>query len=404
MFNRMRIGIDARFYGSVGKGLGRYTQKLIEHLEILDTENEYVVFLRRENFSEYQPRNPRFHKVLAQYPWYGWAEQLLFPFLLLKYRLRVVHFPHFNVPILYPGVFVVTLHDLILLRHPTLRGTTRSVLFYWIKYGAYRLVIFCALRRAAKVITVSHFAKRDIVERYPFVCHKIEVTYEAVDDFCFMPTPRKTRVLFQRLGLIVKDEKSSENKSDRLVHDILKPYCLYVGNAYPHKNLEIFLDIASCFPEYQFVLVGKEDYFYRRLERQVTRRAVRNIIFSGFVDDSELGSLYRFASCYVFPSLYEGFGLPPLEAMNYGTPVLASDRASLPEILGAAALYADPDNTQMFTQRLRDLLETSETREQLRKRGHEQVALYHWSDMAKKTRLLYESVVQTKKYKNNEST
>ena len=100
----MRIGIDARFYGSVGKGLGRYTEKLIENLELFDQENEYVIFLMRENFDEYTPRNTHFHKVLAEYPWYSIAEQILFPIALLRFRLDVVHFPHFNVPIFYPNI------------------------------------------------------------------------------------------------------------------------------------------------------------------------------------------------------------------------------------------------------------------------------------------------------------
>jgi glycosyltransferase involved in cell wall biosynthesis len=120
----MRIGIDARFYGSLGKGLGRYTEKLIFHLEAIDTDNEYVVFLRRENFDEYIPRSPRFRKVVAQYAWYGLSEQTLFVLLLYRFRFDLVHFPHFNVPLLYRRPFVVTIHDLILVHYPTLRNIT----------------------------------------------------------------------------------------------------------------------------------------------------------------------------------------------------------------------------------------------------------------------------------------
>ena len=96
----MRIGIDARFFGSIGKGLGRYTQKLIENLEKTDNENQYVVFLRKENFDEYQPKNKNFQKVLADYQWYTFAEQIKMPLLLNKFNLDLVHFPHFNVPFL----------------------------------------------------------------------------------------------------------------------------------------------------------------------------------------------------------------------------------------------------------------------------------------------------------------
>ena len=118
----MLIGIDARFYGSIGKGLGRYTQKLIENLEKTDQENRYVVFLRKENFDEYQPQNPNFKKVLADYRWYSFAEQLFFPRLLRKYNFDFVHFPHFNVPLLYRKKFIMTIHDLILIHFPTHRS------------------------------------------------------------------------------------------------------------------------------------------------------------------------------------------------------------------------------------------------------------------------------------------
>ncbi|MFC1639085.1 glycosyltransferase, partial [Patescibacteria group bacterium] len=120
----MKIGIDARFYGSLGKGLGRYVSELIAGLERLDRDNEYVVFLRRENYDEYEPQAPNFSKRLAEIPWYGWREQLLLPGLLKRERLDLMHFTHFNVPLLYRRPFVVTVHDLILLQHPTTRAST----------------------------------------------------------------------------------------------------------------------------------------------------------------------------------------------------------------------------------------------------------------------------------------
>ena len=178
----MRIGIDARFYGPVGKGLGRYTEKLVGYLErVADPDDEFFVFLRKENFDVYVPGNPRFRKVLADYPWYSISEQIFFPFLLRKYRLDVMHFPHFNVPILYERPFVVTIHDLILLRFPTVRNTTRSRLTYKMKYLAYRLVIATAIRRAKVILTVSRFTERDILTAFPTAVGKTVVTYEGCD-------------------------------------------------------------------------------------------------------------------------------------------------------------------------------------------------------------------------------
>lgn len=170
----MRIGIDARFYGSSGKGLGRYTERLIEALEEEDRENEYVVFLRRENFDEYVPASSRFTKVRADYAWYGFAEQFLFPWQLWRTSLDLMHFPHFNVPIFYPGRFIVTIHDLILLRYPTIRNTTRFASWYWCKFFVYRAVIRIACLRADAVITVSRFTESDLLEEFPFLSGKLD--------------------------------------------------------------------------------------------------------------------------------------------------------------------------------------------------------------------------------------
>ena len=389
----MRIGIDARFYGSVGKGLGRYTEKLIEHLETLDTRNDYVVFLRRENFDEYVPKNARFRKVLANYPWYGFSEQLLFPILLLRFRLDLVHFPHFNVPFLYPKRFIVTIHDLILLRYPTLGNSTRAALFYRIKFVAYRFIIAFAIRRAEQIITVSHFTEQDILGWYPRARGKVSVTYEATDPLCQLLTLEQEQAVLVRLGLL---KVAASEIHEKITRDILYPYLLYVGNAYPHKNLEALVRMATLFPAYRFVLVGKEDYFYARLKRIAERQGAQNVIFAGFIDDRKLNTLYRFALCYVFPSFYEGFGLPPLEAMARGLPVLASRAGALVEILGEAARYFDPHTEGSFEQELEAILESETARAELSLRGYRQAARYSWERMAAATLALYGASVKNK--------
>ncbi len=387
----MRIGIDARFYGSAGKGLGRYTEKLIEHLELLDTENEYVVFLRRENFNEYVPKNPRFQKVLARYPWYSFSEQLLFPLLLLRFHLDLVHFPHFNVPFWYPKQFIVTIHDLILLRYPTLLNTTRPTFFYLIKFAAYRFVIACAIRRARHVIAVSHFTKEDILQHYPAARGKISVTYEAADAFCQTLAWQEEWRLFSRFQLL--DNKPGDAPA-KVTRAILKPYILYVGNAYPHKNLEALLSASVSFPAHTFVLVGKEDYFYARLKEAARKRGLQNIIFTGFVNDRELNALYRFAVCYVFPSLYEGFGLPPLEAMARGLPVLSSDQGALPEILKEAAGYFNPRVLGSLERELAKILDSETARAEFVRRGYLLAAHYSFETMARATLTLYISSIK----------
>jgi glycosyltransferase involved in cell wall biosynthesis len=369
----MKIGIDARFYGSIGKGLGRYTEKLVRYLEkIASPEDEFFVFLRSENFDDYEPSIPNFRKVLADYRWYGFGEQFLFPVFLSRFRLDLVHFPHFNVPVPYRRPFVVTIHDLILLRFPTVRNTAGSRLVYRFKYRAYRFVIASAVRRAKAVLTVSDFVRRDMAAIFPESEAKTVVGYEGCD---FPTSPREA------------DSESSRNRG------ILKPYFLYVGSAYPHKNLEAFIPLSRRFPDVRFVLIGKHDYFYRRLMREVSDAGVENIVFPGFVPDAELSEWYEDATGYVFPSLHEGFGLPPLEAMSLGTPVIAADRGSLPEILGDAALFFDPDDGDDLAEKVGQVLRDRDTADSLSRKGKERVSEFRWEKTAEVTMKTYRSVL-----------
>lgn len=387
----MRIGIDARFYGSLGKGLGRYTERLIESLEERDEENEYVVFLRQENFDEYHPKSDRFKKVLADYDWYSFSEQLLFPWVLLWYHLDLVHFPHFNVPILYPGRFVVTIHDLILLRYPTIRNTTRFALWYWMKFVLYRVVIRTACFRARAVVTVSRFTESDLIREFPFLLGKTSVALEGSNQSCFITTYAEALSVLKRSGITLQNTGTEYTDGVSVMRrDIIQPYFLYVGNAYPHKHLEAIGALAARFPEYQFVFVGREDYFYRRLKQKFSSS---NLCFVGYLSDAELSVLYRYGTAYIFPSLYEGFGLPPLEAMSYGLPVLSSDRASLPEILGGAALYFDPEDIEDFSSKIRLIATDTVLQDRYRTEGYRRIRMFDWRRMAKRTLRVYQSAV-----------
>ena len=369
----MRIGIDARFFGSIGKGLGRYTQKLIENLEKIDDQNRYFIFLRKENWDEYQPKNKNFTKVIADIPWYGFWEQIRFPGLLKKFKFDLIHFPHFNVPIFYKGKFVVTIHDLILFHFPTKRASALSPLVYSLKKLAHRFVIKNAIKKSQKIIAVSRHTKKDIEKQFSVPGGKITVTYEAID--LAQKTPVKPgEKIFEKYGII-------------------KPYLLYVGNAYPHKNLErlvlVFREIAKRHPHLHLVLVGKEDYFYKRLKKFTSENFVKNVIFADFVPDIYLGIVYREALLYVFPSLYEGFGLPPLEAMAKDIPVASSSASCLPEVLGEAAAYFDPNGMAEMAQIIEKVATDNELRAKLIAAGREQIKKYSWEKMAKETLKIY---------------
>lgn len=384
----MNIGIDARFYGSIGKGLGRYTEKLIAALEKIDHVNDYFIFLRHENYNDYTPQNVHFQKVIADEQWYSWSEQWSFPRTLRKYHLDLVHFPHFNVPLLYRQPFVVTIHDLILLHYPTIKASELPPILYWMKYWMYRIVIASAIRRAAVVFTVSRFTQDDLVRTMKISPKKIVLTPEAADPYCYWLSQEQAQKVLERHALSVTVHSTEQQGGYRR-------YVLYVGNAYPHKNLELLLRCAHSFPELDFVCVGKEDYFYRLIQKRVIDHGLNNLRFLGFVPDCELGILYRFAAVYLFPSLYEGFGLPALEALNYGLPVLAARRGALPEILGEAGLFFDPTRKDDVLRQLRKILEDVSLREKLRQNGFQQIGHFNWETMAKLTHTAYLRQTQT---------
>lgn len=383
----MRIGIDARFYGTLGKGLGRYTAELITALESLDSSNEYWIFLRRANFSEYHPASPRFHKVVADYPWYGFREQLWWPWVLLRYRFDLMHFPHFNVPVFYYRRFVVTIHDLILLHFPTIKATQLPPFLYWVKYALYRGVITWAAMRAQSILTVSQFTADDLRRVFPWIRDKVTVTPEGVPNAVFWHPPEITIAFLSRSELLSTPDGQ------------LLPYVLVVGNAYPHKNLECVLTCARHFPQLIFVCVGKTDYFFETIERRAADLELKNMRFPGFVPDTELALLYRHAALYLFPSHYEGFGLPALEAAAHGVPVVANKCGALLEVLGDAALFFDARDVNAGCEAIATLLDplNEHRRRHLIQRGFERLRHFSWKHMARQTLALYERIGKTHK-------
>ena len=378
----MKIGIDARFFGPKCKGLGRYVQKLLEYLEEADHENEYFVFLTKEGFSNYQPRRSNFKKVLADYRWYTFKEQIFFPKLLNKYELDLVHFCHFNVPVLYFRPFIVTIHDLILFHYPTIKNTKLNRFFYFCKLGAYHLVIRLAIFRARKIIAVSEFTRKDIISKTGVRENKIRVVYEGYE--------------IQKNSL--ENNKGKNDFSSK--YDIMKPYIIYVGNAYPHKNLErlclAFSSLQKRFGGLKLLLVGESDYFYGCLKRFVEERRIKNIIFTGFVDDIELDHLYKNAECFVFPSLYEGFGLPPLEALSRGTAVTCSRAGSIPEITGREAEYFDPEKENSIAASISRILSDKKYAKRIVQRSKPFLGRFSWQKMAREIKDEYLKITDKK--------
>jgi glycosyltransferase involved in cell wall biosynthesis len=357
----MRIGIDARMYGSRFTGIGIYTEKLVEYLSENDSENDYVLFLSKEGMSACTVSKPNFKKTLADARHYSWKEQLIFPFVLLKERLDLMHFTHFNAPFAYRGRSVVTIHDLTLSFYPG-RKMTGSL-----HRLAYQTTIRSISGRAKRIFAVSAHTKKDLIEILDIPEEKIIIVKNGVERGRFEAEVGKETV---------------DRLKERL--RIEGDYLLYTGVFREHKNLvrlvEAFGKIAAEFPAVDLVLVGKEDPGYRDVRDAIVRLGLSGRVkLPGFMDSSDLVTLYKGAIGYAFPSLYEGFGLPILEAMAAGIPVLCSKGSSLTEVAGDAnAAFFNPLDTENMASVMAEFLRNGELRKQLSERGLVRVREFSW--------------------------
>lgn len=375
----MFIGIDARLYGPKHAGIGRYTMELVKKMEQVDLDNQYVIFLQRDNFEDYQPANNNFKKVLADFRAYSWQEQILFPLLLMKYKFDFVHFTHFNVPILYWGRFIVTIHDLIISHYPSSRATMLNPILYRIKLWFYQLIIKTASMRADRIIAVTDYTKKDIIKYLKADENKIKTVYEGVD----LPA--------------INDSDCEQFLSEKKISG---DFLLYVGSAYPHKNLEKLIEafkiILKNIPDCRLVLVGKLNYFYHQMrdyiKNQDSAELSDAIILTGYVDDDKLSCLYHKAKLYVFPSLIEGFGLPPLEAQAYGLPVASSDSTCLPEVLADSVVYFNPKNAADMADKIQLVINDQEKLRDLAEKGAQNVKRFSWLKMAEQINGIYKSL------------
>ena len=370
----MKIGIDARMLSS-NFGIGRYVQQLILQLQKIDKDNEYLIFLRKENFEGLKIENNNFKKILADVPWYSLEEQKKFLKILDDNPVDLMHFPHWNVPYFYHKPFVVTIHDLTMYHYSRPGETTLGHMKFWIKDKAHRILIKHLVKEAREIIVTSQFTALDLNQTLDVPEDKMIVTYQAP---------------FQ-----IENFVEQENILEKF--GINKKFVLYVGAAYPHKNLNKLLESWQIFNEeknqdYELVLVGKDNYFYKKLKEKFL--GVKNVVFTGLVDDNDLVNLYKKASVFVFPSLYEGFGLPPLEASQYGLPVAASSASCLPEVLGEGALYFDPENIEQMSDILYTILTDENIRSDLKIQAKDNLKRFSWSKLAFLTKNIYENALK----------
>lgn len=370
----MKIGIDARFFGPRvgGGGLGRYVSELVTHLQKIDHQNQYVLFLKKENFHECKITNKNFSKQLIDIPWYSLEEQRKMPGIIARSKVDFMHYPHWNIPVFSKVPFIVTIHDLIMLELPrSAHASTRHPLVYGFKHAGFRIVLKNAIHRSRHILTVSNYTKDKILEHFGVKIDKITVIPNGVI------LPREARsVSLTALG-------------------VYQPYFLYVGNAYPHKNIEMMMHAFSQFhenhPYTQLVIAGRRDFFSKRLEKEANELGlnIENVRFIDLPTDDELAALYKNASLFIFPSRIEGFGIPPLEAMSYKTPVAAANTSSIPEVLKHGAQYFDPDDIEALAELMRQASDEPDRFTNLIEEGQLLAQSYTWNKTAKMTLEVY---------------
>lgn len=375
-----KILFDGRFLSLSHAGIGRYSCEILKNILPLDKKQEYIVLVTRGarldgelSKAMYERANP-VEIIEVDYPHYSWGEQTKLFRLLRELKPDLVHFPHFNHPLLYRGKYVVTIHDLTLSSFAE-RGNPLKRLIY-------RFMIKDAARRSRKILTVSEFAKKDLAKDLKANKKKIAVTYNGIDKNFKKITNPAVLKRTERYGL--KD-----------------PFILSVGQWRDHKNL---LRLLEAFAEIQkdedwkgkidLVFAGRIDPKYPQLPAKVRELGLgRQVKFTGFVADEDLPVLYNLAELFVFPSLSEGFGLPGLEAQACGTPVISSNRTSLPEVLGQGAVYFDPVDVRDIARKLVTVLEDKELRLKLVEEGKKNTERFSWEDSAQKTLEVYREIL-----------
>lgn len=364
----MRIGIDARLWRETG--VGRYIRNLVINLQRIDKKNDYVLFVRSEDQKDVRLKvqsgfaQAKFKVKNCDIKWHSIKEQILFSNVLNRENLDLVHFPYYSVPVFYKKPYVVTLHDLIPLHFQTGKASTLPFPFYKFKFFAYRFIVSQAAKKSKKIIAPSNATKEDVVKYLKVPGSKIEVIYEGVDE-----------------GLKSKKNSKKEN------------IFLYVGNAYPHKNLEFLIEVFGNLPQnYKLIMVGKEDYFYKRLKRTVQKLGfLEKIQFFGKATDVQLSDLYKKSKALIIPSFIEGFGLPALEGMANECLVLASDIPALHEVGGDAVVYFNPKDASELVQKIKYINSNNQFYQNKIRQGLARSREFSWMKTAQETLKLYES-------------
>lgn len=370
----MRIGFDFRMGGSVNAGIGRYSFELLTHMLKMNSGHEFIVFYHDQNnnpqdLEELQKLGAEL--VPANFRHYSYGEQLLFPRLLKQHNLDLVHFPNFNVPVFYNKPFVVTIHDMV---HHKISGHKKSRIW---KYYAYEYIIKKAAEKSKFIITVTEAAKDEIVKYLHVDKEKIIVTYEAP------------------IAPSLKDVNIARVKEKFLLS---RPYFLFVGTLERKKNLPMLAKAFDLFlTKYKFdmdlVIAGKVDEHYPEVRDQILEiNHTNRLVLTGFVDEQDQAALYQGAYAFITASLHEGFGLPGLEAMSYGLPVLASNTAVFNEVYDNGAIYFNPMSADDIAEHMKLVANDVQFHAQMQEKSLSRAQLFSWENTATETLAVYNTL------------
>ena len=385
----MRIGIDARFLTHPQPGgFKTYTENLVKALAELDHKNEYFLYLDREpsqldlipNQTNFQARVIAGSQPVMGFPW---REQIKLPRQVSRDQLELFHSPCLTAPLKLDCPMVITVHDMIWAfpERYSQNGTfsSKRKLMEWYNY----LVPARAIKRASAIITVSNVARESIVEYLDYPLEKIYVTWEAA------------RASFMQIS-----DRQCLN-TVRARYQLHSKFILAIGSADPRKNINTLVRAYSMLPtkfreEYQLAIVWAHSHLTDGLSKQVAGLGIGGKVrFLENVTNEDLGLLYNSASLFVFPSLYEGFGLPLLEAMACGVPVIAANTSSIPEVAGDAALLFEATDAKGIAETVAYVLDNEDVRLSLIQKGFQRNAIFSWEKCAYETLSVYKNVLDS---------
>ena len=374
----VKIAIDIRRMTEFG--VGTYIRNVVRNLGRLDHENNYLLIGSPGKVKEIGPLPPNFHTVPLTEPERSVKGYREFRATVKRLDCDLVHIPNlFSVPRGLPCPYVMTVHDMLehMSRAREQSGFWRSLHFQLTKR---------VLNGAARIIAVSNFTKNEIEKLFGIPSERIEVVYNAIDERFLHghATAADRELIAQR-------------------YQVNYPFLLYAGRVSPHKNVVRMIEAFSAlktelekdqeFPDLKLIIIGDDLSGNPDLRRTVVRSGVQNDVrFLGFVPIEVLRIFYDSAKIFVFPSLYEGFGLPPLEAMAHGTPVVTSNVSSLPEVVGNAAVLVNPENVFEIMRALHHVLRDHAVRERMKERGYKQAAKFSWEKSVQRIVEVYRQI------------